>query len=854
MCHYDGVPRGEPELCSSVADAATPTGSPPDPRSARTVEQLLHQLRLTRLWAGMPTYQEIARRIDRRRAHGGVVDESAGRMARSTVADCFGRSQRRRIDYDLLFDILRAMGLAGHQLEAWREAWQTVFAPTDPADTVAVELDLPADTPYFSGRVDQVRDLLAATSGRVVIEGMAGVGKTQLIGHVGRRLADSGVFTCQFYVNLHGFDAERAPADPAEVLASFLRALRVAANRVPVNVTARMSKYRELLRSGHPLVVLDNAASEEQVLPLLPEPGCGLTLVTSRSPLPGLAATARVSLDRFTANEATQLLASILGAERIDAEPDAAARIAGLCGHLPLALTLVAHQIAAQRDWSLHDHATRLAALGMQDSVRRAFLGSYQGLPPQHRRAVTLCALHPGHQVTDRSVGALVGVPASIADRLLDDLVLHRLLQRRGDGRYEFHDLVRDCITERLHDEVPGSQQRQALERLLAYYRHAASAAMSAYAPHARGSWPAVPGYGDEPVAFADIGAATKWLDAERSNLVAVAVLATDQGLPEYAVDLSRILQLYLDTGGHLHDAEVLHSNAVRAAEGTHRVPALTALASVYWRLGRYHDVIALLRQALVAYHQDGDRVGQARCHVNLGIAYWRTGLYEQAIEHEREGLSLAQDAGEELIEAKAHNNLGNTLWRLGRYAEALTHQRRALELMRDAGDRVGESRVLNNLGTVYLRLGDHEQARLALEAALAHAREIGDWETESNGLTNLGILHRQLGQHDVAVGLHQRALAINRETGNRDGEATVLNDLGECLQHDDAAGAHECHAAALAIAVELGSLYEQARAHAGLARSTSDPDRQHKHARAALAGFASLGTPEAQAGDEVPG
>ncbi len=824
--------------------AAHGVRQPPRPDPVSTVDDLLHRLRLVRLWAGNPPYQEIARRIDKLRG-----EDPARRMARSTVADYFVRSNRRRLDYDLVFDILRALGLTEPELEPWRQAWQEVFAPTDPASAVAVEFGLPPDTPNFTGRADQVCDLLTRTRGVTLIEGMAGVGKTQLVIHVGHQLARAGGQDhIQLYANLRGYDADRAPAEAGAVLVSFLRGLGVAANRIPPGPAARAAMYRTVLRGRGALVILDNAASEEQIQPLLADgPNC-LTLVTSRSHLAGVPHATVVSLDVFPAAESVDLLARIIGPDRVAAEPDAAARIADLCGHLPIALTLVAHQIAARPAWSLYDHASRLEALGIQDGVRRAFLGSYQGLPADHQRAVLLCALHPGHDLTRPGVAALMGTGLDDAGRTLDDLVLSHLLQERPGCRYEFHDVVRACMTELLHDVVPGSQQRSALTRLLDYYRYAAGVAMECYAPHESATRPAVavPGHATV-VRFADGTEATAWLDAERDNLVAAAVLAADHGWPDHAVDLSRIMHRYLDTGGFLHHAELLHASAVRAASDDDKSQVLNTLASVYWRLGRYDEVLALLRQALLLFRKAADEVGQARCLINIGIAYWRMGQYEHAIEHQLDGLAFAQRAGDRVVEAKARNNLGTNYWRLGRYAEALDHQTEALKIVRDVEDRVGECRILNNIAAVHLRLGRYEQACGQLGEVIERAREIGDWETESNGLTNLGIAQSHLGHGHEAVDLHQRALEITRRTGNRDGEATILNDLGDSLHRmGHPVRAVESHTAALAIAGETGNQYEQARAYAGLARCVDDRDVRRGHAASAVAGFTRLAAPEA--------
>ena len=74
--------------------------------------------------------------------------------------------------------------------------------------------------------------------------------------------------------------------------------------------------YRAQLAGQRVLVVLDDAADEAQVRPLLPgSAGCAV-LVTSRSRLAALAGAHGVSLGALPPDQAAGLLAAIIGADR----------------------------------------------------------------------------------------------------------------------------------------------------------------------------------------------------------------------------------------------------------------------------------------------------------------------------------------------------------------------------------------------------------------------------------------------------------------------------------------------------------------------------------------------------------
>src|SRR5699024_5090673 len=117
-----------------------------------------------------------------------------------------------------------------------------------------------------------------------------------------------------------------------------LRSLGVADFTIPRNVDEASGRLRTLTSGRRLLIVLDDAVDDAQVLPLLPGGSQSAVLVTSRSIRAALDGAAHHQLGVLNQVEATSLLARITGHERLDAEPEAAARLIRLCDHLPLAL------------------------------------------------------------------------------------------------------------------------------------------------------------------------------------------------------------------------------------------------------------------------------------------------------------------------------------------------------------------------------------------------------------------------------------------------------------------------------------------------------------------------------------
>ena len=136
------------------------------------------------------------------------------------------------------------------------------------------------------------------------------VGKTALAVHVAHRLRD--VFPDgQLYVNLHGAEPHSVAAAAGWLGCCGPSALDGA--MIPADQDEREALYRACLADRRVLVVLDDAASEAQVRPLLPgTSGCAV-LVTSRARLVGLEGARLLDLEVLPSGQAVELLARIVG-------------------------------------------------------------------------------------------------------------------------------------------------------------------------------------------------------------------------------------------------------------------------------------------------------------------------------------------------------------------------------------------------------------------------------------------------------------------------------------------------------------------------------------------------------------
>jgi DNA-binding SARP family transcriptional activator/tetratricopeptide (TPR) repeat protein len=756
---------------------------------------------------------------------------------------------------------------------------QLASPQAEPQNLVAaatlVPRELPAPVGHFTGREAELaalNDLLDERPGvrapALVISaigGTAGVGKTALAVQWAHQVA--GRFPDgQLYVNLRGYDPDQ-PVSAADALAGFLRTLGVPGTDVPDEMEGRARMYRSQLAGRRMLLVLDNARDGGQVRPLLPgDPGC-VAVVTSRDALAGLVVTdgaRRLDLDLLPLEDAVALLRSLIGG-RVDADPGAAAELAGLCARLPLALRIAAELAAARPAVLLAELVPELAAarLDLLDAgedradVRAVFSWSVRQLPEEVAGAFALTGLHPGADLDRYAAAALIGATVGQARRILGRLHRASLIQAGGAGRYGMHDLLRAYARGQAGARDTGGWCEQALTRLFDYYLAATAAAMEILFPaeaHQRpriapaaAVLPAMPGQAD----------ARAWLDAERASLAAVVAHCAGHGWPRHATGLAATLFRYLMTGSHLPEAQTIYGHALHAARRSGDVAAeaeaLNGLGGIGIMNGHFRDAAGHYRAALERYNRSGDRAGQARVLRNLGGTELQLHNYESAARYFRQAAAACEDVGDSLGAAIARADLGGAETELGWYDQAAEHLRRSLPVLRDEKAQPYEATALGRSGDLGLRRGDLAEAAEFFERALAICRSIDNPVGVASGLQGLGEVSLHRGEYQRAIGQLRQAIALRRKAGDQHGETTALRTLAEALHGaGQSAAARAELAVALRLAAETGNTHQEASGHRDLAEShhrAGGQEQARHHWEQALILYTQLGAPEA---DEV--
>ena len=591
-------------------------------------------------------------------------------------------------------------------------------------------------------------------------------------------------------------------------------------------------------------------------------------LITSRRRLTALEDAAVVSLDVLPPDEAAALLARLAARPGLSARDAAVGEITGLCGHLPLAIGMLASQLRHHPAWTavslaaeLADTRDRLAVMHTENlSVGAAFGLSYQDLPDDQQRLFRRLGLIPGPDFDAYAAAALDATSLATARRHLDELYEQHLLAEPAPGRYQLHDLLREHARALAAAGNPAESE-QAAARLLDYYLHTALAAGRHF-----GSWVSTsrrPPPGRLPAHAPDVsalGPAAAWLEAERANLHAAADYAAGQARALYAIAIPAAIGQFLAARGHWDQFAALHQTALAAArqagDQLGEAYTLAELGLLRREAGDYPAAAASLARAVALCGEAGDLSGQGYVLTQLGSVH----VADRRLPGRRRQPPPGPGAGPQRRRPFCRERSPLQPGHAAAADRRLPGRRRQPPAGPGAGPRrgdlLGQAWSLNGLGVVQQETGDYPAAAASQRQALALFCDLGDLYGQAGALNDLGVVQQETGDYPAAAASHQQALALFRDLGSPLGQAETLNRLGELSARTSATSqACERHTQALAIARDISVPLEEARALEGIGQchiQNDDPGNGAAYLRQALAIYQRIGAPHARRLQEI--
>ncbi|TDV56079.1 helix-turn-helix domain-containing protein [Actinophytocola oryzae] len=670
------------------------------------------------------------------------------RTVRDLEAGRVRRPHRRSLEL-----LAAALGLdaeeTGALMTASARLWFGADAPKIPApaeavtgETVAADA-IPFPAVELRGRraavralVDRVRRGVREHDVPVVVTGRAGIGKSALVAHVGRMMAD------EFRDGLLHARVDD-PGSVDAVVVRFLRELGMRPAEIAHDPGERARQYRQALTGRAVLVVVDTEESDLGPLTTSPR-GCAVVLTARTEPAAGHV----VRLTALDHDDALRVLAD--GGVPVADDLAAARGVVDLCAAAPLALRIV----AAAGNLPVRRLADRLrdAARGCADEP--AVVVARQALPADEAEAVSLLARLPWRELTAWTVAAALDVAESRAAALLERLVAARLLEVVS-GRHRMPDPVRDTLLALTPDSTQDTAA--ALRRVLG-----ATLALTELADlrAQRVLVRAAPVRAHRHPVSAELRAVVRdpdgWLGANAGALADAVRQSAAHGFVELCAALAVVLQ-HCDgepPGCRTEELAELARDVARAAGDVPAEAALLLAAGMRaTRLGRLEAAAADLSACRTLYERCGHLLDHAVATVAAADAAAHTGEFATA------GALL--DAAEPVLAADrclpALAAVALVRARLLVMRGTGTEAARGHALAAEAGfEAVGNTRGLAEarmeLGVLAARGEHHEAAAWYLDSALAAFTAMGAHRAATVARFLRADLLRITGESDRAV------------------------------------------------------------------------------------------------------
>ncbi len=657
-----------------------------------------------------------------------------------------------------------------------------------------VPRQIPEPPDDFCGRAEEVASAVAAVSPgearSVLIAGLGGVGKSALAFEMASQLAVS-YRDGQIYIDLRGVSDNPVPV--ATVMQHVVRCLKPDVTTLD-DPSVLATLYASLLAEKKTLLLFDNAASREQVVPLLPDRG-SVAIVTSRQHFV-LPSSHRIELGGLPQKEAEALLKAICpivsGSE---------SEIVRLCDHLPLAIRIAADTLLTRPDLSasdfvkrLEDEQRRLARLddGGGSGIRASLALSYRLLNAEQRSALRFLSVCSG--AFDRSaLLAVLNADEELALDLVGALLRHSLIEWQGANvvsGYRLHDLVRLFARGQMED----GEYATALARHVRHF----SKVLTESADSLRG--------GRDGLAVFD--AARRNIDLMVRAMSALPMTAVGEAeaiaralcetadvlshrlnrseridwllcgvrAAEIAGDASRQCWLMSAAGnclgneGNRARALELLGDAIRLAEARHLqrelCHAMNLLGQVYWRGGEPEKALECFQRSTDVAEQFEQADELCDLFVNISLVQEELGQSTLSLESAQRALAIAQQIGNRRVEGQACSILSVRKLAANDIERAIGHAEEALVIAQELGDRHLEAVALNLLGASLRKLGSTGESIDRLQAAKDIFVDLEDWYFAADASRQLSLSLEQGGRASEALAATNESREYRRRTG----------------------------------------------------------------------------------------
>lgn len=278
-------------------------------------------------------------------------------------------------------------------------------------------------------------------------------------------------------------------------------------------------------------------------------------------------------------------------------------------------------------------------------------------------------------------------------------------------------------------------------------------------------------------------------LSAEEANLVRALRIGRQLELSGEVADLLCGLNQLLTTQGRWTEWQRLVTELEGEVTDANDEPRIGKEG--LWRvlLGHRSEIAYFYRDFDVAQHihlrlkddyeRSGDFHNQSVALHQLGMISLARRQFDQAEQWYRESLAIDERIGDEYGQARALHQLGRTAEERREFNEAERWYRQSLAIKERLGNEYGQATTLHQLGILAEESGQLDQAEQWYRQSLTIRERAGDERGQAGILHQLGMIAQKRRNLDEAEWYYRQSLAINERIGNEYEQASTVHQLG---------------------------------------------------------------------------
>lgn len=225
-----------------------------------------------------------------------------------------------------------------------------------------------------------------------------------------------------------------------------------------------------------------------------------------------------------------------------------------------------------------------------------------------------------------------------------------------------------------------------------------------------------------------------------------------------------RILTLYGDLKNALKEFEEILKTAKEVECEKDYARALRQLGTIYVFHGDWKKAHTCFEESLHLQERLGNYKEMVGIHADTGNLFLKQNQFKEALSHFEAGREIAEKIGYRSGVSRMLRHIGSIYYYQDQFDTALQYHKKSLELAEKSLDVRGIAANYNDLGLIYFYEGEFGEALEWFKKDLEISERISDMKAKISSYGNLGMVYAELRENGKAQEYYEKALQLAEE------------------------------------------------------------------------------------------